>query len=346
MSKTFSIVSPTSNAFVEITCLLESIRGFAASDELIEILLVANGPGAEAFAEEFALSDYVQLPKIRVVVEPVGSLLAGRHRGALESSGDVICFVDDDVAVRDGWFDSLREAFSNPELVLAGGPSFGDFESHPPSWLAELRVKNPYGGEVTPFMSLLDLGGEEIVPVEPDYIWGLNFSIRRDTLFELGGFNPDIVPASEQMFQGDGETGLAKKIREAGFMAGYFPGVAVNHRIPPGRCTLAFLKKRAFYDGVCLEFTVLRHSGREKVGNRPFQLRLKLYSISLLKMVLLSVPDWFLSRKRNLLIQKHVFRGMRYLKLWYKKSSFVRTWVHKEDYWDYSHPFSALMQTR
>ena len=71
-----------------------------------------------------------------------------------------------------------------------------------------------------------------IKPVDPSYIWGLNFCITKEVFEHCGGFHPDCLPNPLQRYQGDGETGLANKIRDAGFTCVYHPGLAVKHVIP------------------------------------------------------------------------------------------------------------------
>lgn len=63
------------------------------------------------------------------------------------------------------------------------------------------------------WLSLLDIG-QDVPNIDPNYIWGLNFSIRKQTMYDCGGFHPDLVPAYLQCWQGDGETGLTKKIKK------------------------------------------------------------------------------------------------------------------------------------
>jgi hypothetical protein len=45
------------------------------------------------------------------------------------------------------------------------------------------------GGRSSGWLSLLDLGEIER-EIDPNYVWGLNFAIRRRALHDLGGFHP------------------------------------------------------------------------------------------------------------------------------------------------------------
>ena len=96
------------------------------------------------------------------------------------------------------------------------------------------------------------------------FIWGLNFSIRRNALFDAGGFHPDWIPKPLQRFQGDGETGLSLKAIQAGLKALYHPQAAVRHHIPTSRMTMGFFEERAYASGICASYTQIRRkAGRE-----------------------------------------------------------------------------------
>ena len=87
------------------------------------------------------------------------------------------------------------------------------------------------------------------------------FSIRRDTLYRVGGFHPDDVPRSYQRYQGDGETGMTFKLKEQGLKAIYDPGALVYHQIPTECLTVRYLEQRQYYQGVCDSYTSIRGTG-------------------------------------------------------------------------------------
>jgi GT2 family glycosyltransferase len=185
-------------------------------------------------------------------------LLSARHRGALESNGEILIFIDDDVVLDKFWFDAIVNTFRDPSVQIVGGRSLPLYETAPPEWLKCLWLTTEHG-EICGDLSLLDFGPNP-VEVDPTFVWGLNFSIRRRAFFELGGFNPDLVPKYLQRYQGDGETGLSLKARRNGLKAVYQPSALVFHQIPKERLTLKYFKNRAFYQGVCDSYTSIRDS--------------------------------------------------------------------------------------
>ena len=78
--------------------------------------------------------------------------------------------------------------------------------------------------------------------------FGVNMAIRRDALFEAGGFNPEIFG---DRWLGDGETGLNRKLWARGQMIGYVPDALVYHYVPPERMTVNYMRKRQASDGAC-----------------------------------------------------------------------------------------------
>ena len=335
-----SIIVATPSPLTKSEPLIESLGSALDSPELLEVVIVVNGDSAIASAREHLATHGTAHEKVRVVFEDTESLLAGRHRGFAETSGDIFSLLDDDVTVHPGWFEALLEAFSRPEVVLAGGPSFPIFDGEPPGWLDRLSFSPNGLDTMIPFLSLLNLGDEPIVPVDPNLIWGLNLAIRRQTLIDIGGFHPDTLKRSHQIYQGDGDTGVTRKIAALGLTAGYFPGLAVNHHIPAHRITKDYVIERAFQEGICEEFLRLRNSHR---GELPTQKRtsknpLRTAGRSGRNLAYRLLPDSIAKAHLPTLIGKHRMRGTRFMSNNFKKYTEVRDWATRDTYWDWKHP--------
>lgn len=238
-----------------------ALRSFAFQDyppDSYEIIVVDNGSTDDTAAvADSAISRYAGR-RIRYIAEPIPGLLSGRHRGAMEAQGDLLCFVDDDIEAVPTWISAVVGAFANKSVHLVGGPSVPRFEADPPNWMD--RFMDCRDGRVRcGDLSLFDIG-DRTVRIDPTYVWGLNYSIRKKTLFDLGGFHPDCIPKKLQHFQGDGETGLALKIRKKGLAAVYAGGARVIHYIPRERFTVTYFEDRYFYQGVCDSYTRIREA--------------------------------------------------------------------------------------
>lgn len=266
-----SIIIPTLNRVDALTLALRSFVAQGLPVERFEILIVDNGStDATRRASEQFMAQHPS-HQIRYLFEPEPGLLSGRHRGALEARGSILTFVDDDIEADPRWLEAIQEAFADPSVQLVGGRNWPRYEAEAPRWIEWFWHDEPYGRSCG-WLSLSDLG-DRVRDIDPDDIWGLNFSIRKEALFELGGFHPDIMPRSLQYFQGDGETGLTQEAKNRGYRAIYQPHALVYHHVPAERMTYEYFDKRFFYQGVCDSYTHIRQRHRELMGARAERLQ-------------------------------------------------------------------------
>jgi glucosyl-dolichyl phosphate glucuronosyltransferase len=143
------------------------------------------------------------------------------------------------------------------DIDLLTGPNFPKFDVYPPVWLNSFWKPTPFGGKQCSELSLLDLGNN-VIEIDAVFVWGLNFVIRKSAFESLKGFHPDVIPQNIQFLQGDGETGLSIKAKEAGMKALYHPNVMLYHLVPAERLTIGYFEKRYFYQGVSDSYTQIR----------------------------------------------------------------------------------------
>lgn len=258
-----SIIIPTAGDAQFLPRLLCSL--FAQLDVNSEIIVVENGPQTGTERRVWEFQHIISGPlagQIKYLHEPVPGSLSGRHRGVFASRGEVLSFFDDDIIVEPGALVALQQAFDEASVDLVGGPSRPEVMSLAPKWLAKLAEFDDHRGFMMTYMSLIDLRVSRIVNVNPDYVFGQNFHIRRSAFDELRGFHPDLYPSSLEHFQGDGETGLTRKFSADGRRADYLDAVAVRHIIPASRLTVDFIARRARFAGIGRAFSQLRKGVR------------------------------------------------------------------------------------
>jgi glycosyltransferase involved in cell wall biosynthesis len=220
----------------------------------LEVIVIDNGSNdnTKSVIESFNR----RVRNLRYIYEERPGLHVGRHLGAKEAKGEVLCYLDDDSFVDKNWLVGIDEAFKNSEIDLSGGPNLPEFEEKPPKWINYFWEKTPFGKYLAQ-LSLLDFGNKpKWVPA--CYVFGCNYIIRRKELFELGGFNPDSVPQDLLKYRGDGETGLSAKLNSHGKKAYYSPKIKVKHFVPKDRMKEEYFCKRAFNQGISDSFTDLR----------------------------------------------------------------------------------------
>jgi len=266
-----SIIIPTAGRPVAIKAAIQSLLIISPEKYEAEIIIVDNNTSSELSDDLKAYCMSLE-NRVRYVREPSPGLGAARHRGAAEAKAECLTFLDDDVEVSDTWLPTIQKAFANPEVAMVGGPSIPKFTGSIPSWFWDYMVPTPHGGWMCGWLSLLDIG-KDVPNINPNYIWGLNFSIRKQVMETCGGFHPDLVPTQLQRWQGDGETGLTVKVKAAGYRADYLQNAMLLHLCGPDRLNVEYFKKRAYYQGVCDSFMQIR------LGSEPMS-KLSLKSIN------------------------------------------------------------------
>jgi glycosyltransferase involved in cell wall biosynthesis len=247
---------------------------------------------------------YVSLPGLHV----------GRHRGMKEASADILVFADDDIEAFPTWLEGIKESFEDKRTVLVGGKNLPKFLSEPPEWILRMWNRTEKNGRVLCSLSILDLG-EETKEINPYYVFGCNFSIRKAILLEAGGFHPDAMPQELIRYRGDGETHVSKYISENKYRAIYNPKASVYHVIPSDRLTVEYFCIRAHNEGVSRSFSQIRDShGLSISGRKRFVLKIK----TILSITRLAIVKFIKKNKKilDLDIQKKIdasfYAGIRF----------------------------------
>jgi len=335
-----SVIIPTYNNCKLLKKALISLRNQTFIHNNFEIIVVDNASTDDtaAIVKQFQVENNDLL--VKYFYEPIPGLLSGRHRGIKESCGELLCFIDEDIQADKDWLVAIYETFKTTDVQLVTGKNLPNYESKPPEWLNSMWNKNVFGincGE----LSLIDFGDEEI-DIPARFVWGLNYSIRRCAVLQLGGFNPDAVPPNYQKYQGDGESGLSFKAEQKGYKARYNPKVLVHHFVPKKRMTVEYFRKRYFYQGVANSYTDIRLLFTDKAKDNKILYLLIIekniwYYLQIIRIILKSISQ----RKFMIIFYKIIFwksyiKGYNYHNKNVRSSLELFKWVIKKDYWDYS----------
>lgn len=297
-----------------------------------ELIIVDNNTDDKLAADLFAYCN-IWNEQLRYFREPSPGLSAARHRGASESRGDLLTFLDDDVEVSPSWLTSVQRAFNDPEVAMVGGPSIPKFTCSIPAWFWDFFTPTPYGGWMNPWLSLLDIG-QDVENINPNYIWGLNFSIRKKVLYDAGGFHPDLVPKTLQRWQGDGETGLTLKVKESGYKASYVQDAWLHHLCGPDRLNAQYFKRRAYFQGVCDSFTAIRDcNARTNASSLSLYYKLRRIAGKMIRMVNPPSSVWMKNAKEvRMLTEQAYSEGYRFHQREVQQDPALLTWVRRSDY--------------
>jgi glycosyltransferase involved in cell wall biosynthesis len=244
-----SVIIPTYYGINHIRKTIQSIKNQNYSN--YEILVVDNSCNnyIKRIVEE-EKNNPGNEEHLLYIKEPEIGLHNARHRGAKEARGEILLYIDDDVIADRNLISEIVKFYKDKKVGCVGGKVVPKWEIDPPEWVTQFPKW---------YLSILD---DEDGPKEVKWIYGCNFSIRKDLLFELGGFNPDAF-ADKNMWwmRGDGEIGLLRKVHHAGKKVIYNPNAIVWHFIPKKRMTVEYFKERAFKSGIEASFSRWRYSG-------------------------------------------------------------------------------------
>ncbi len=313
-----SVIIPTRNRCLLLNRTLKSILAQTYQQEHFEIIIVDNG--STDATSKIAGEYYGRFQNIVYVHEEKPGLHEGRHAGLRVSQGKILIYADDDIEAFPSWLEGVHESFLDERVGLVGGKDLPLYESSPPGWLEDLWEKVEHGRYLT-YYSLLDLG-DALMEIEPDFVFGCNFSIRKDLLLQIQGFHPDGIPESLMKFRGDGETFVARQVRKLGYKIIYNPKASVKHWVPESRLNLEYIKKRAFMSGVSQSYT----DTREEImfGKNKNWIKTNLNKIRTLKL--------FFRKSLKSKILKSYYAGYQFHQDQLKKDKDLIKWVLQKNY--------------
>jgi len=262
-----SVIIPTRNRSEFLRMALQSLQSQTFSLDRYEVLVIDNGStdATKKVIESFQQS----IGNIRYFFDATPGLHVGRHVGLREAKEDILVYADDDIEATPTWLEGIAESFQDQEVVLVGGKNLPKYEVAPPDWIEKMWKEDENGNRILGYLSLLDLG-DEIKEINPNYVYGCNFSIRKSMLLEAGGFHPDAMPQELIKYRGDGESHVSTYILSNGYKTVYNPKVSVYHMVPSSRMTKEYFCRRAFNEGISHSYTELRNKYSGKDGIKEY----------------------------------------------------------------------------
>jgi glucosyl-dolichyl phosphate glucuronosyltransferase len=252
-----SVIVPTRNRAALLEKALRSLLAQTLSPLDFEVIVIDNG-STDNTVDVVGLMRKIQ-GNLHYFKEPRPGLHAGRHKGFVEAHSNLLVYADDDIEAFPTWLEAIRNSFKDEDVVMVGGKCLPKFEAEPPEWLNAMWSPNAAGERILGYLSVIDLG-DDTKPVNPYYVFGCNFAIRRSILFEAGGFHPDGMPQELIHFRGDGESYVANYIQSKGYKALYNPLASIYHWAPESRMTTEYFCRRAYNQGISDSYTTIRHA--------------------------------------------------------------------------------------
>ncbi|TVQ46887.1 MAG: glycosyltransferase [Gloeocapsa sp. DLM2.Bin57] len=183
-------------------------------------------------------------PKLKYIYEPELGLSIARNRGAKETDAEIIAYLDDDAIASPQWLREIVTAYrDNPQLAIAGGKVTLIFPEgiNKPNWLSD----NLAGG-----LGAYNLGDKPIEINNPNLTpRGVNYSIRRSCLEQLGGFDINLGRIGKKLLSNE-ELYMTEKAIKKGWSVMYLPQAIVAHNVAPERLKPDWFLRRSWWQGV------------------------------------------------------------------------------------------------
>jgi glycosyltransferase involved in cell wall biosynthesis len=334
-----SVIIPTRNRSKVLFGALESIATQTCDSTLFEVIVVDNG--STDSTRDIVDLFVGKIQNLRYYYEKSPGLHVGRHRGLEQAKGDILVYADDDIEAFPTWLEGIAEAFEDKNVMLVGGKNLPKFEADPPDWIMNMWLNVHPEGNILGYLSLLDLG-DSIKEINPCYVFGCNFSIRKSVLSEAGGFHPDAMPRELIRYRGDGESYVSRYILDHEYKTLYHPKASIFHMVPKARLSEDYFLHRAFIQGISDSYTQLRKNGGPdrtllhflKKWNWRFSIhKAKMFLRSSIQNKSLTENDFITLR-----LSKVNWRGYLYHQNEVRKDQELLKWVMKKDYLDCQSP--------
>jgi glycosyltransferase involved in cell wall biosynthesis len=182
-----------------------------------EIVVVDNAPSNDETAQLVG-----QYP-VRYVREDRPGLNWARNRGALEASGDIVLYTDDDAIVDSSWVDAILEPFAEPRVGAVTGLTM-PFELETPSQ----EMFEQYGGHGRGY-TRREFDWTTLPPAAAGNVGaGVNMAIRRSLLNDMRLFECEMDAGTVTRTGGDNYAFYL--LLAAGHKIVYTPDALVWHK--------------------------------------------------------------------------------------------------------------------
>lgn len=182
--------------------------------------------------------------RLKYVYEPIPGLSVARNTGAKAAQGNILAYLDDDAVANPHWLSQIYAAYqANAKLAIAGGKVTL-------LWVAGMTAPNWLSTELAGNLGAYDLG-DTLVYVEQPRLTprGLNYSIRKTFLDQVGGFDPNLGRVGKNLLSNE-ELHMTDLALKQGWQVAYLPEALVAHNVAPERVQRQWFLNRGWWQGI------------------------------------------------------------------------------------------------
>lgn len=227
-----SVILCTYNRCQSLAAALESVLASEMPPSASWEVLVVDNNSRDQTRQIVADLAVRHAGKVRYLFEGKQGKSHALNSGIREARGEILAFMDDDVAVDCKWLQRLTAILEADQWAGVGGRILPEREFSPPPWL---RLDGRYA--LAP-LAIFDLGPEASELHEPPF--GTNMAFRKHVFEKIGVFRTDLGPCPGSETRGE-DTEFGDRALAAGMRLWYEPSAVVYHSLPAQR-----LKKQYF----------------------------------------------------------------------------------------------------
>jgi glycosyltransferase involved in cell wall biosynthesis len=206
-----------------------------------EVIVVDN---ASSDRTREIVAERLSHPRLNYVYEPVAGLSVARNTGAREARAAILAYLDDDAVANPLWLKTIYNAYeSNEKLAIAGGKVtlLVPDSTTLPNWLSS---------ELMGSLGAYDLGDALVYIKNPGLTpRGLNYSLRRTFLEQVGGFNVNLGRIGKNLLSNE-ELHMTELALQRGWQVAYLPDALVAHNVAPERLKRSWFLNRGWWQGI------------------------------------------------------------------------------------------------
>jgi glucosyl-dolichyl phosphate glucuronosyltransferase len=225
-----TIIIPTKDRAPILRQLLDSIRQLADIPRIRPEIVVADNNSCDETHEQIKSvgRDFPATIRVLKVTRPGKS--AALNDALKTATGNVVAFLDDDVAVDKTWLTAVKEFFTNGEYKVGQGT---------------IRIPSPEKDEPE-ILALIEryrtIPTLEYKPALKGVhsLNGANFFVAREVIDRVGGFDERLGPGAAGTSE---DVDFAHRLAAASIAIGYAPQAIVYHRVDRHRLTEAYFKQ-------------------------------------------------------------------------------------------------------
>lgn len=201
--------------------LLPAIKGlFKQSRGPDEIVVIDQTPQEEQHPEvRTHLAEYARQFRLKLVHQDQPAVSVARNLAAAEANSDILLYLDDDILPDEKLVEHHLRHYANPEIHGVSGsvftPSLSNWVPTPVHYVQKSHLWQAFH-----YCERFDSPLQHV-----GFMYGGNFSVRRETLLKVGGWDEHILN------YGDRDMGI--RLIQAGYRLDFDPEAKIIHLCAP-----------------------------------------------------------------------------------------------------------------